>query len=433
MAPLLPIRVRVRMYQVGFGDCFLMTVEYAADGNKRTERNILFDFGTTHGPRSGPVKMAVIADLIEEHTKGKLDVLVITHRHRDHLRAFGTTASAEVMRRLPPKLVLRPWTEDPDLQADATGPTDGAGLVARRFVAQLTEAQAAVKRIAARPAPPRGALHDLRAAAADEVPDQEAISTLDQLAADPRGRYLHADKPCLLGNVVPGLRITVLGPPTVEQHPRVAGQATSDPEYWMLRLQRSLTAAAPREDSTAPPEPPGAEGSIPPGPVRWLVEHLAKHRTHSTARLVRALDTAMNNTSLILLLEVGRLKMLFSGDAQIENWEYTLGKLANDHELTAKLTGLDLYKVGHHGSRNATPRSLHALWAQRPAGAPPMTTLMSTRPGVHGESAKTAVPRETLVTALKEVSTLHSTDDFPRGTLFLELTADTTGGPFEPV
>ena len=50
----------------------------------------------------------------------------------------------------------------------------------------------------------------------------------------------------------------------------------------MRRLQQSLTAAVPPEL-----QPPA---DIPPGQVRWLVDHLAKHRTHSMTRLVRALD-----------------------------------------------------------------------------------------------------------------------------------------------
>ena len=124
-------------------------------------------------------------------------------------------------------------------------------------------------------------------------------------------------------------------------------------------------------------------------------------RPHSVTRLVRKLDDALNNTSLVLLLEVGGLSMLFPGDAQIENWQFTLDRLADEPELKKKLAGIDLYKVGHHGSRNATPRSLHALWVDRPDTLPPLTALMSTRPDVHGETEATAVPRATLVTALE--------------------------------
>ena len=68
------------MYQVGFGDCFLVSVEYdapLADG--RAERHLLIDFGTSHSPREGRARgrMADVAALIEQHTGGELDVLVV--------------------------------------------------------------------------------------------------------------------------------------------------------------------------------------------------------------------------------------------------------------------------------------------------------------------------------------------------------------------
>jgi hypothetical protein len=172
---------------------------------------------------------------------------------------------------------------------------------------------------------------------------------------------------------------------------------------------------------------------VPPGPVRWLVEHLAVHQTRSVARLVRAFDDALNNTSLILLLEIGGLRMLFSGGAQIENWRYTLDRLDDDAELRAKLAGIDLYKVGHHGSRNATPRSLHRLWTQRPPDARRITALMSTLAGVHGTTPATAVPRATLVEALRQVADLYTTDDLPDDQPFVEVVADASGGPFRLV
>ncbi|HYT81684.1 MAG TPA: hypothetical protein VEQ37_21010, partial [Actinomycetota bacterium] len=66
------------------------------------------------------------------------------------------------------------------------------------------------------------------------------------------------------------------------------------------------------------------------------------------------------------------------------------------------LRQVDLYKVGHHGSRNATPRTLFDLWTETATRDRPMVAMMSTKSGVHGRHAETAVPRETLVTALTD-------------------------------
>ena len=65
--------------------------------------------------------------------------------------------------------------------------------------------------------------------------------------------------------------------------------------------------------------------------TRWFTKRLNTIRGDELLEIVRALDQAMNNTSLILLFEVGAKKLLFSGDAQIENWLYAL-KAAPDAE-----------------------------------------------------------------------------------------------------
>lgn len=411
MAAVTPERVRIRMYQVGFGDCFLLSFDYAEPIRGRSSRHVLIDFGSSHQRRGGP-RLAVIAPEIAADCGGQLDALVVTHRHKDHLAGFADNAAADVFRTLKPKLVVRPWTEDPEIAEGAAGP--GIGRQSRALVSTLKDAETTVAAVAsAIDTKARGIRGNLREYAAANISNAKAIATLDELA-DGKGEYLHAGSTSRLQRLVPGLKVHVLGPPTVEQWPDVVGQKARDPDYWMLHrslwgqgrgvLGRSLRGQLVGDDDGARAQ------EIAAGPVRWLVDRLSSQQLHAASRVVRALDGALNNTSLILLLEVGTQRLLFPGDAQIENWSYTLTEMQRRSSLRDDLQHVSLYKVGHHGSRNATPKSLMRLWTA--AGVDhPMTALMSTMPNVHGESAQTAVPRTTLVNALKRRMDVVSTVD----------------------
>jgi len=91
--------------------------------------------------------------------------------------------------------------------------------------------------------------------------------------------------------------------------------------------------------------------------------------------------------------------------------------------LQTLLSDVDLYKVGHHGSRNATPKSLFRLWGEEPNPDKPMLALLSTMPGVHGRSDATAVPRGPLVEALERRMTLVRTDELDSGPGFVTVAA----------
>lgn len=124
--------------------------------------------------------------------------------------------------------------------------------------------------------------------------------------------------------------------------------------------------------------------------------------------IVRILDKSLNNTSVILYIKFGGTKMLFPGDAQIENWSYALGKAS----VKRLLSDIHVYKVGHHGSRNATPKTLWNNFGNRRGPVErKLCTILETLPDVHGSKRnKTEVPRSTLVSALKSDSTLIRTD-----------------------
>jgi hypothetical protein len=423
------------MHQVGFGDAFLLTFRYRRPVDGRDERHVLIDFGSTHWPHEedrrngGEDEHVAVARSIAQRTSGTLDAVVMTHRHKDHLSGFGNAEAGAIIAGLKPRLVVRPWTENPKEAVDAERPGD-VGEESRRLAKGLKAAQSVARGIERGF---RGASGEYRQSlvrlAADQVPNKAAVDRLNQMSdsAEFGGRYVYAGRDSLLGKVLPGVEVTTLGPPTVDQWPRVATQRANDPEYWLGRksvLGHMLQeAGAPRKvvnGARAVERDP-----IDPGPARWLVERMRDQHLQSLLRLTRALDDAMNNTSVILLFKVGDRRLLFPGDAQIENWSYALTEQTEEaQKLRASLPQVDLYKVGHHGSRNATPRSLVALWQDRKID---LTSVMSTMPGVHGKKKETAVPRETLTDALAALGQLRRTDELPDGAPFQDLVASTRG------
>jgi hypothetical protein len=66
-----------------------------------------------------------------------------------------------------------------------------------------------------------------------------------------------------------------------------------------------------------------------------------------------AFQSYVNNTSVVLVFEVGRQCLLFPGDAQWGTWSMMLGR-DDVRELLARTS---FYKIGHHGSHNATPKT----------------------------------------------------------------------------
>jgi hypothetical protein len=222
-------------------------------------------------------------------------------------------------------------------------------------------------------------------------------------------RYVFHGADAGLEDVLPGVKVHVLGPPTLEQSDRIERYASRSPDEYWLRLKN----AALRLAGGGPPpfaREAGLSKEAAPAQTRWLIHRLRRLRSQQALELVRRLDGVLNNTSVVLLLEVGPLKLLFPGDAQLENWAYAL-----EQPGTAELlAGVDFYKVGHHGSLNATPRKL--VWENFQKRGHGLSCALSTLPDVHGgkNGRPTEVPRGPLVSALQADSALTRTDALPQ-------------------
>jgi hypothetical protein len=205
---------------------------------------------------------------------------------------------------------------------------------------------------------------------------------------------------------LPGVKVRVLGPPDLTQSELIRKQRSKDrDQFWQF-----VKGAVPELPSTKQNRTIGKRAQPVPEEARWFRDRLLSVTSQGLLEIVRQLDDQMNNTSLILLFEVGKKKLLFPGDAQFENWSYAMTEARDRKNVAALIADVDFYKVGHHGSLNATPRQW--VWeAFKKKKGKRLQTMMSTMPGKHGKVAsKTEVPRRSLVRALETGSRLKSTN-----------------------
>ena len=110
----------------------------------------------------------------------------------------------------------------------------------------------------------------------------------------------------------------------------------------------------------------------------------------------------------MLLFEMGRAFLLFSGDAQWGTWKRVLG----DAPWTALLRQVNFVKVGHHGSHNATPVD----FVKDVLGAK-FQAMVSTKPTAIFKE----IPRGPLLDALSAKSKDVARSDQPAPTAFTQV------------
>jgi hypothetical protein len=364
-------RAKVRMYRQGLGDCFLISLKRS---NGKPDYKILIDCGVILGTADPAVIMTKVVDDVVATTGGKVDLLLATHEHWDHLSGF--IQAADSFKRLQVGQVWVAWTEDPtdDLAKELRGERNQA-------MAALQMAANTMRMAGSRPPPGQEVSN------ADVIADMlgffgaagsgSTSDALDKVKAMAPVRYCRpTDAPIELGD--PSVRLYVLGPPHDPKLIRRTLPSKSSPETYGLALDDSGVMPADVHKALASEDddlPFGTNYTIPfdiargmdffrryfwgPGADAPAWRSIDSDWLDSSAGLALALDSATNNTSLVLAIELaGGDVLLFVADAQVGNWE-------SWHDLTwtvdgKKVTGPDLlartifYKVGHHGSHNAT-------------------------------------------------------------------------------
>jgi beta-lactamase superfamily II metal-dependent hydrolase len=364
--------LRVRMYRVGFGDFFLVTVP-----GKSGPQHILIDCGV-HAGDIGSMDDCV-RDLVKE-TDRKLALVVATHYHADHLSGFASH-----------------YDDFAQFEVGAvwiTNRLDPKQKKASKFKAQVNALASHLQ---------------LRLGARDDEEGQQALFKVQNATGHQHGAkeggnekalrlltsgfknkppvfyYQAGDEPSLPSVLKGAITAELLGPPPIDSDGEFSSSDNKKEQYL------AAVADAGFSDVLAPFEKPWpASASDYHASVfsEYRTEdQLAHHQSGSHEDLERilhdaqpdellamadAVDGTLNNQSLVILFTCHGKKLLFVGDAQWGNWSYWLyGKkvAGSDPGILPKakslLGSIDFYKVGHHGSTNANPiPAIAALNAQ---------------------------------------------------------------------
>lgn len=379
--------VTVRMYREGLGDCFLLTFHGA-----NPAVHMLIDCGVIGGTKDAATAMTRVAKDIKKATQGHLDVVVATHEHWDHLSGF-VQAKDVFENEITMDEIWLAWTEEP-------GNTRAQELK-DEFGFQLKVVTQAVQRWGASGLQPRlyEGVREVVSFFGDVL--GAGPSTQDALKAltgrqGVEFRYLTPGQAPFTVPGVEGVRVYVLGPPSQDKYVRRLLPRKGSEDAYEMRLTptRAFFAALESEGAGHESEerrrlalPFDEYYMIPKDKAlkrpddRFFQDHYGLGADPANdwrridedwltvaGQLALDLDNRTNNTCLVLAFEIVSTGdvLLFPGDAQIGNWESWKDvsfSLPDGTGQTRMVTSKDLiertvfYKVGHHGSHNATHRA----------------------------------------------------------------------------
>lgn len=403
--------VAVRAYRQGLGDCFLLA--FATRGARPAY--VLIDCGVHGAQKNGRANLRAILEDIIATTGGKLDALVVTHEHTDHLSAFVTEADRIAPynekkkddKRLRIQRLWLGWTEDPsDPLAQSL---DKARRTAERALAAVLgriEQQVADRRLGAMEGGElRGMIEsalsftaldgDASSLAAAGTKQKDSAKALDMLRERAGSvAYMRPGQPPLRIPGTAAARAYVLGPPLDVKLLKKSKPSSGERQETYLTGAMGLlsfAAAALGADEDAemsrgeidrnelcnPFAPayriPSKHAGQMPYFRQWYGVGDSGHDyawrqidndwLFAAEQLAIDVGTHTNNTSLALAFELGPRGrspvLLFVADAQVGSWlswrDLAWGKRprVTTRDLFARTV---LYKVGHHASHNATLR-----------------------------------------------------------------------------
>jgi beta-lactamase superfamily II metal-dependent hydrolase len=324
----------IRAYRVGCGDCIYVRIPQGKDGF-----HILIDCGKKGGVEllEKAIKDLEATMLPDGDAPGKkrLDLIVATHRHEDHIKGFDK----ELFENIQVRNIWLSAVMNPDHKQ--AGKVHKLHAFAGAQMRRLAESGRALS--------PQVEILASAYGVSNDAADDLLMNTLPK-ANDIKPKFVHAGMTSeQLGLGLKGATIRVLAPEQDIDHFYLGEETDTS----LKGLQAVSSAARPRTERSAGPAPK----NISAGDFRRLQAGMLSNGLAFAAK-----DSSIqNNMSVVLLIEWKKRRLLFVGDAEWER-EFKLGKdngswnvMWEMHRETHLKDPVDFLKIGHHGSINATP------------------------------------------------------------------------------
>ena len=391
-------KVKIRMYRGGTGDFFIL--QFTSKGKLTFQ--MMIDCGCIDASRQHFIDR--VSDL-KAYTKGKIDLLVVTHEHADHINGF--MYASEIFKDITFKKVWFSWTEDDEdefannLRKNYSELDKAVRLATSRLTA-LADTKYFDKVYAAegnrdeiiegkkRYIDSMSALNDLNMAGALGAKTGKPKPTMVELmkeynviTKDTIVEFLHpGDVKSRLPGAA-GIRFYILGPPRDTdlldlEHSEDGNYEKREKKSKVdFALISSLAASAAQGSTSQLPFESEYErtGSPDTSAMKSYYDNSGDWRKidhdwlFSAGALAMRYEASINNTSLAMAIqfEDSERVLLFPGDAEMGNWQSWHNNLSWPVKIDGKIVKKNMdyllektvfYKVGHHISQNGTAKKL---------------------------------------------------------------------------
>jgi hypothetical protein len=374
-------KLRVRVYNVRFGDAILVSVP-DADAQGNTEmRHILIDVGNSLSGEGGKDALfePILRDVLDVLDGRPLDLYVMTHEHMDHVQGLFYASQ---------KLGLELDVRNAWLTASAAEDYYDTHPDAKKKKLQAEEIYFAVTSYLQ--AVPERETTWIRAVMFNNNPRSTAdcVSYLRGLAQETA--YVHRDADLTGTHPFREAQFEILAPE----------EDTADyyGHFQPMALGVTQSGGAQPSPRVIPPLPPA-------GVDAGAFYNLVGLRKRGFSDNLLAIDRAANNTSVAFTLEWRGWRLLFTGDAELRSW-----KTMNKH---VDFGPVHFLKISHHGSHTGMPPDevLDRLLPEPGDAADrPCHAVVSTFPGTYDN-----VPHDETLAALEERCIVHSVVGTPDG------------------